>query len=115
MSLFTDHCAGCHQIVGEGGYVTGAKVPALDRSSATEIAEAVRIGPFLMPRFSTKAISDEDLNKIIAYVQASQHPNDAGGLGIGHLGPVPEGMVAWLVAAVVLVGVCSVIGKRRQA
>ncbi|HEX3242859.1 MAG TPA: c-type cytochrome [Solirubrobacterales bacterium] len=112
MSLFTDHCAGCHQIVGEGGYVTGAKVPTLKHADATEIAEAVRIGPFLMPRFPKSQISDDDLNKIIAYVQASKHPEDRGGLGIGHIGPVPEGMVAWLIAAVVLVGVCMVIGRR---
>ncbi len=112
MSLFTDHCAGCHQIAGEGGYVTGAKVPTLKHADATEIAEAVRIGPFLMPRFQKSQISDDDLNKIIAYVEASKHPEDRGGLGIGHIGPVPEGMVAWLIAAVVLTGLCMVIGRR---
>jgi ubiquinol-cytochrome c reductase cytochrome c subunit len=68
-----------------------------------------------MPRFSHKAISEGDLNKIIAYVQANQSPNDAGGWGIGHIGPVPEGLVAWFVAAIVLVGVCVVIGERRKA
>jgi ubiquinol-cytochrome c reductase cytochrome c subunit len=115
MSLFTDHCAGCHQIVGEGGYVTGAKVPVLKHADATEIAEAVRIGPFLMPRFPKSQISDADLNKIIAYVEASKHPEDRGGLGIGHIGPVPEGMVAWLIAAVVLTGVCVVIGRRLES
>lgn len=114
MSLFTEHCAGCHQIVGEGGFVTGAKVPVLQHANARQIAEAVRIGPYLMPRFSKKAISDGDLNKIIAYVLHSHNPNDQGGLGIGHIGPVPEGMVAWLVAAVVLVGVCVIIGERRR-
>jgi ubiquinol-cytochrome c reductase cytochrome c subunit len=114
MSLFTEHCAGCHQIVGEGGFVTGARVPVLQHASSREIAEAVRIGPYLMPRFSKKSISDADLDKIIAYVRQSDHPNDQGGLGIGHIGPVPEGMVAWFVAAVVLVGVCVVIGERRK-
>jgi ubiquinol-cytochrome c reductase cytochrome c subunit len=68
-----------------------------------------------MPRYSKKAISDDDLDKIIAYVIRSQDPNDQGGLGIGHIGPVPEGMVAWFVAAVVLVGVCVIIGERRKA
>ncbi|HWB69865.1 MAG TPA: cytochrome c, partial [Solirubrobacterales bacterium] len=111
----TEHCAGCHQIVGEGGYVTGATVPVLQHATPREIAEAVRIGPFLMPRFSRRAISDEDLDKIIAYVQASKHPDDRGGWGIGHLGPVPEGMVAWFVAAFVLVGLCVLIGKRHRA
>jgi quinol---cytochrome-c reductase cytochrome c subunit len=115
MSLFTDHCAGCHQIVGEGGFVTGAKVPTLKHANATQIAEAVRIGPYLMPRFPKSQISDEDLNKIIAYVQASKHPEDRGGLGIGHIGPVPEGMVAWLIAAVVLTGLCVVIGRRLNS
>ncbi len=112
--MFTEHCAGCHQVVGEGGYVSGAKVPVLQHANATEIAEAVRIGPFLMPRFPKSQISDRDLNKIIAYVLASQHPNDQGGLGIGHLGPVPEGIVAWLVAAFVLTGLCVLLGRRLK-
>jgi ubiquinol-cytochrome c reductase cytochrome c subunit len=112
MSLFTEHCAGCHQIVGEGGYVTGAKVPVLGHATPTEIAEAVRIGPFLMPKFPPSQISDRDLDKIIAYVQRSKDPEDPGGWGIGHIGPVPEGIVAWFVAIFVLGGICAVIGRR---
>jgi ubiquinol-cytochrome c reductase cytochrome c subunit len=114
-SLFTEHCAGCHQVVGEGGYVTGARVPVLQHASPRQIAEAVRIGPYVMPTFSKRDISDEDLNKIIAYVEASKAPNDAGGLGIGHIGPVPEGMVTWLIAGCVLVGVCVLIGERLKS
>jgi ubiquinol-cytochrome c reductase cytochrome c subunit len=112
MRLFTQHCAGCHQIVAEGGYVTGALAPPLSGTNAVRIAEAVRIGPWVMPTFSQRAISDDELNSIVAYVLASQEPNDAGGWGIGHIGPVPEGMVTWLLAAVVLVGTCVVIGRR---
>jgi ubiquinol-cytochrome c reductase cytochrome c subunit len=115
MSLFTEHCAGCHQIVGEGGYVTGAKVPVLGHADPTEIAEAVRIGPFLMPKFPRSQISDEDLNKIIAYIDRSKHPEDPGGWGIGHIGPVPEGIVAWFVAVSVLAGLCAVIGRRLSS
>lgn len=112
MSLFTEHCAGCHQVVGEGGYVPGAKVPVLGHAGPTEVAEAVRIGPFLMPSFPKSQISDEDLDKIIAYVVRSKDPEDAGGWGIGHIGPVPEGIVAWFVAIFVLAGICAVIGRR---
>jgi ubiquinol-cytochrome c reductase cytochrome c subunit len=115
MSLFTEHCAGCHQILGEGGYVPGAKVPVLRHADPTEIAEAVRIGPFLMPSFPKSQISDDDLNKIIAYVVRSKHPEDPGGWGIGHIGPVPEGMVAWFVAVFVLAGLCAVIGRRLSS
>ncbi len=112
LELFTTHCAGCHQVVAEGGIITGARVPPLDKSTPTEIAEAVRIGPYLMPAFSTKTISDSDLNSIIAYVQSAKHPDDRGGWGIGHIGPVPEGLVTWLIAAVAVVAACLVIGKR---
>ena len=112
LHLFTDHCAGCHQVVAEGGYVTGAVPPPLEAATATQIAEAVRIGPYVMPRFTTKAISDRELDSIVAYVQYAKHPDDRGGWAIGHLGPVPEGLVTWLIAAVALIGVCMVIGKR---
>jgi ubiquinol-cytochrome c reductase cytochrome c subunit len=112
LQLFTEHCAGCHQIVAEGGYVKGAIVPALGHATPTQIAEAVRIGPYLMPRFSPKAISNRQLDSIIAYVQYAKHPDDAGGWSLGHIGPVPEGLVAWLIAGVVLVALCVVIGER---
>jgi ubiquinol-cytochrome c reductase cytochrome c subunit len=114
LQLFTEHCAGCHQVVAEGGFVTGAKVPPIKEDTPVQIAEAVRIGPYAMPRFSQRAISDAELNSIIAYVQASKKPDDRGGWGIGHLGPVPEGLVTWLVAAVALVLTCALIGERMR-
>jgi ubiquinol-cytochrome c reductase cytochrome c subunit len=65
-----------------------------------------------MPKFSTRDLSDDELNSIVAYVQYAKHPQDAGGWGIGHLGPFPEGMVTWFLAMIVLVGTCAAIGKR---
>jgi ubiquinol-cytochrome c reductase cytochrome c subunit len=115
MHLFTDHCAGCHQIVAEGGYVTGALPPPLEDATPRQIAEAVRIGPYVMPRFSSRAISDRQLDSIIRYVQYAKHPDDRGGWAIGHLGPVPEGMITWFLAATALVAVCIVIGKRLSS
>jgi ubiquinol-cytochrome c reductase cytochrome c subunit len=114
LQLFTEHCAGCHQVVGQGGYVTGARVPVLQHATPRQIAEAVRIGPFLMPKFSARDITQHQLEDIIAYVLSTRNPDDAGGFGIGHIGPVPEGMVAWLVAAFVLVAICVVIGERLR-
>jgi ubiquinol-cytochrome c reductase cytochrome c subunit len=112
--LFAEHCAGCHQIVAEGGYVTDAVPPALENATATQIAEAVRIGPYVMPRFSEKSISNSELDSIIAYVQYAKHPDDRGGWAIGHIGPVPEGLVTWFIAAIALIAVCIVIGKRLK-
>jgi ubiquinol-cytochrome c reductase cytochrome c subunit len=112
---FTEHCAGCHQAVAEGGYVTDVRVPPIKDDTPTQIAEAVRTGPYLMPHYSQRQISDSELDSIIAYVQASKHPDDRGGWGIGHIGPVPEGIVTWLIAAVALIGLCVLIGERLRA
>jgi ubiquinol-cytochrome c reductase cytochrome c subunit len=114
LELFTQHCAGCHQVAAQGGVVSGAQVPPLTRSSPVEIAEAVRIGPYVMPTFTKRAISDDELDSIIAYVKSAQRPRDAGGWGIGHVGPVPEGMVAWLIAGFALVLACAMIGTRLR-
>jgi ubiquinol-cytochrome c reductase cytochrome c subunit len=110
--LFVDHCAGCHQIAGKGGYVTGARVPPLSQATNRQIAEALRIGPYLMPRFPKSQLSDAQVNSLIAYIDYTKHPDDAGGWSLGHLGPWPEGLVAWLLAGTALVGLCIVIGRR---
>ena len=112
--LFTEHCAGCHQEVAEGGVVTGARVPPLKGLSATRIAEAVRVGPYVMPRFDRTALSDHELDNIVAYVRSVGTPTDRGGWGIGHLGPVPEGMVVWFIAGGAILGLCLLIGKRMR-
>jgi ubiquinol-cytochrome c reductase cytochrome c subunit len=112
LHLFTDHCAGCHQVAGEGGTVTGALAPPLHQATATQIAEAVRVGPYVMPSFQRSQISDRQLDSIVRYVLYSKHPVDKGGWGIGHIGPVPEGLVAWLIAGTALVAVALVIGRR---
>jgi ubiquinol-cytochrome c reductase cytochrome c subunit len=111
--LFTEHCSGCHQVVAEGGILPGAKAPPLDQATDRQIAQAVRIGPYVMPRFTERDISDAELNSIIAYVNYAKRPDDAGGWGISHLGPYPEGMVTWLIAIPLLLIVCRVIGKVR--
>jgi ubiquinol-cytochrome c reductase cytochrome c subunit len=114
LELFTDHCAGCHQVVGRGGYLTGALAPPLQGVTATQIAEAVRIGPYLMPRFSSSQISDSQLNSIVRYVLSTRAPVNHGGWGIGNLGPIPEGMVVWLIAAPLLIAICVVLGERLR-
>jgi len=112
LRLFTENCAGCHQVVARGGLVTGAVAPPLDKATATQIAEAVRIGPYVMPRFSTKRLSDRELDSIIRYVQLTRDPVDRGGWSIGNLGPIPEGIVAWLLAGSALVLLAAAIGQR---
>jgi ubiquinol-cytochrome c reductase cytochrome c subunit len=113
--LFASNCAGCHQIMARGGYVTHAVPPPLGQATAIEIAEAVRIGPYVMPRFATKQISNRQLNSLVRYVQWTQKPDDRGGWSLGRIGPVPEGLVTWFLGAAALVAVCLVIGRRLHA
>lgn len=113
--LFSSECAGCHSVTGEGGVVIGAFAPELHHATATEVAEAVRIGPYVMPSFDRNQISEADLNSIARYVtEAVQHPDDRGGWGIGHVGPVPEGLIAWAVAVAVLLLVARLVGTRSE-
>jgi len=112
--LFTERCSGCHQIVAAGGYVTGAVPPRLQDATATQIAEAVRIGPYVMPTFTRRSLTDAQLNSIIRYVEYTKNPNDRGGWSLGHVGPVPEGLVTWFFAASVLVALCMLLGKRLR-
>jgi ubiquinol-cytochrome c reductase cytochrome c subunit len=80
----------------------------------TQIAEAVRDGPYLMPQFSTSQISDAQLNAIIKYVLSTRHPDNRGGWGIGNIGPIPEGLVAWWIGGPLLVGACLILGRRLR-
>lgn len=114
LSLFTLHCSGCHSVVAQGGVVTGARVPPLQDVSPTEIAEAVRIGPYLMPHFPSSQISDSQLNSIVAYVRSTRHPDNRGGWGIGNIGPFPEGIVTWGIGVVALIAFCMLLGARLR-
>ena len=112
--LFAERCAGCHQIVAAGGYVTDAVPPSLHDATDTQIAEAVRIGPYVMPAFSRSSISDAQLDSIVRYVDYTKHPDDRGGWSLGHVGPVPEGLATWFLGMAVLVALCLVIGTRLR-
>ncbi|HEY0389110.1 MAG TPA: c-type cytochrome [Gaiellales bacterium] len=112
-TVFADACAGCHQITGTGGVVPGASVPPLDSATPTQIAEAIRIGPYLMPRFSESQLDQHDIDSIARYVvEVRTNPRDAGGWSLGHLGPIPEGMVAWFLGIGGLLVVARLIGER---
>jgi len=111
-SQFTLHCAGCHQIVGRGGMTVGAVAPSLQHDTPLEIAEAVRMGPYLMPHFDATQIDQRQLDSIARYVLYTRHPRNAGGWGLYNIGPIPEGMAVWFIALVALVLVARLIGER---
>jgi ubiquinol-cytochrome c reductase cytochrome c subunit len=114
MQVFTMDCAGCHQIVARGGLTIGAQVPNLEQTSAQQVAEAVRMGPYVMPHFDARQINQHQLDSLARYVLYTRHPDDAGGWGIYNIGPIPEGMVAWFIGLAALVIVARLIGERAN-
>jgi ubiquinol-cytochrome c reductase cytochrome c subunit len=111
---FTLNCAGCHQSVARGGITVNAQIPDLQSSTPQEVAEAVRMGPYLMPHFDAKEIDQHQLDSIARYVLWTRNPQNAGGWGIYNIGPIPEGMVAWFIGLVALVIVARLIGERMD-
>jgi ubiquinol-cytochrome c reductase cytochrome c subunit len=111
--LYADSCSGCHQIATKGGIGPGFVAPNLADATATQIGEAIRVGPYLMPKFTERQLDSHDVNSIARFVIAQgKSPQNSGGWGIGNLGPIPEGLIIWLIAAVGLVLVARIIGER---
>ena len=111
--VFGLNCAGCHVITGVGdALANSAFAPSLYQASPTQIAEAIRTGPGNMPRFGPGTLSDRDVNDVVRYVTYLQHPANAGGFGLGHVGPVTEGFIAIVVGLGVLILAAYWIGIR---
>jgi ubiquinol-cytochrome c reductase cytochrome c subunit len=112
--LFTLFCAGCHGKLAKGGVVTGSIAPSLDEATQVQMAEAIRIGPYVMPRFDEKLIDQRKLDSIVAYVEQTKNPDNAGGWDLGGIGPIPEGMVAFFIGLLALLLVSRLIGERGE-
>lgn len=114
--LYLDHCAACHQAVGAGGALAyGVDAPPLSKATPLEVVEAMRIGPGTMPRFDEKTIAPDQARDIARYVKYLHAPQDPGGIDLEHLGPVPEGLVAWVVGLGLLILLARMLGKRAPS
>ena len=95
--LFTADCAQCHNFDGAGGALTyGKYAPALTASTPTQIYTAMLTGPEAMPVFNDTTITPAQKRDIIAYVTSSRATPNPGGFSLGRVGPVTEGLVAFL-------------------
>ena len=111
--LFRMQCAACHAWAGDGGALLHREAPQLHDATPTQIGEAVRVGPGLMPAFGQAAIDNGQLDQLVAYVRYLDHPNDRGGQPLWHLGPFAEGFVAWAVGVTIMLFTIRWIGERK--
>ncbi len=102
--LFVADCAQCHNFVGAGGALTyGKYAPPLTRSTPTQIYEAMLIGPEAMPVFNNTTITPQEKRDIIAYIVQTRNEPNPGGFSLGRIGPVTEGLVAFLALLLFMV------------
>src|SRR5689334_16604724 len=72
-TLFAENCAQCHGAAGDGASVGyGNVAPSLRTASVFQVAEAIRAGPGVMPRFSRDVLSDRDVDDIAYFVNFVQ-------------------------------------------
>jgi ubiquinol-cytochrome c reductase cytochrome c subunit len=104
--IFLTNCTACHNFEGSGGAMpNGGYAPKIRGVEPKYIVEAMLTGPQAMDTFSNGNLSVEEKRDIIAYLQSLQDNPDYGGFGLGGIGPVSEGLFAWLVGVGSLVGI----------
>ncbi|KOG39128.1 c-type cytochrome [Streptomyces decoyicus] len=113
--LFRTNCAQCHNFTGKGGALTDGKfAPTLEGVDPKHIYEAMETGPQNMPSFGDGSLSKENKKDIIAYLGAvnGDESESPGGLDLGGLGPVSEGLFGYIFGLGALIAVAIWVAAR---
>ncbi|WP_416978604.1 c-type cytochrome [Streptomyces sp. T028] len=113
--LFRTNCSQCHATGGKGGALTDGKfAPTLEGVDAKHIYEAMQTGPQNMPSFPDTTLTEQNKKDIIAYLNAidSDETVNPGGLELGGIGPVSEGLFAWIFGLGALIAVAVWVAAR---
>ena len=115
-SLFESNCEACHG-VGAQGATAGGRWTALPlhRATPTQIGEAIRFGPGVMPRFTQGQLSTTDIDAIATYVRyLATTPQTYGGTVMNYLGPPAEGLVGAFVGVGTLFWIVYFTGTKAD-
>ncbi|MEU1040923.1 c-type cytochrome [Streptomyces sp. NPDC005551] len=113
--LFRTNCAQCHNFTGKGGALSEGKyAPSLEDVDPKHIYEAMQTGPQNMPSFPDTTMSEKNKKDIIAYLHAvnGDDTESPGGLDLGGLGPVSEGLFGWIFGLGALIAVAVWVAAR---
>ena len=113
--LFRLNCASCHNFTGRGGALSAGKyAPTLDPATETHIYTAMLTGPQNMPKFSDRQLTPEEKEDIIAFIYSVRDDNNSvGGNPLGGIGPVSEGLIAFIVGLAGLIGFAMWLGAKE--
>ncbi|MEH0109746.1 cytochrome c [Tersicoccus sp. MR15.9] len=102
--VFRVNCAMCHNAAAAGGALTRGKfAPALKGVSEKHIYEAMVTGPQNMPVFNNSNISPDEKRNLITFLKTIEAQGSPGGADLGSLGPVSEGLFAWVAGLGVII------------
>ena len=111
--IFRVNCAMCHNAAGKGCALTRGKyAPNLTGVTAKHIYEAMVTGPQSMPVFNDQTVTPQNKQDVIAYLETVNKTPNPGGLSLGRIGPVSEGLVGWLVGLGLLIGCAVWLGSK---
>ncbi len=111
--LYRLNCASCHNFTGRGGALSSGKyAPTLDPAAPDIIYAAMLHGPQNMPKFSDRQLTMGEKEDIIAYILSVRNTNNPGGDPLGGIGPVSEGLIAFIVGLAGMVGVALWLGAK---
>ncbi|MBV0894799.1 c-type cytochrome [Microbacterium sp. NC79] len=95
--LFRINCAMCHNVAGAGGALTEGKyAPSVMNTSALHLYAAMVTGPQNMPVFNDMTLTEDEKRDIISAILYMQNEPSPGGMTLGSLGPVSEGLFVWI-------------------
>jgi ubiquinol-cytochrome c reductase cytochrome c subunit len=113
--IYRLNCSQCHQAAGGGGALSeGRYAPSVMNVSPLEIYEAMLTGPQSMPVFNDAQIPVENKQEIIAYIMALGDLPNPGGLSLGRLGPVTEGLFVFTAGLGLFIAAAVWLGARSR-
>ena len=113
--IYRTNCAMCHNYAGSGGALTRGKyAPSLKGVTPRHIYEAMLTGPQSMPVFADGTLSPESKREVIAFLKTTESEPSPGGLSLGKLGPVSEGLVGWVFATGGLIACAVWLGAKAR-
>ena len=113
--LFRNNCAMCHNFAGQGGALSQGKyAPTLMGVEPKHIYEAMVTGPQSMPVFSDKTITPEEKLSMIKWIKSAEAEPNLGGATMGRIGPVSEGLLAWVLGLGLLIGIAVWLTTRAR-
>lgn len=113
--LFRTNCAMCHNFAAQGGALTQGKyAPTLMGVEPRKIYEAMITGPQSMPKFSDKTITPAEKLSIIKWIKSAEAEPAQGGISLGRVGPVTEGLLGWTLGLGLLIGIAVWLASKAK-